>query len=110
MRKAESCYHRAMLTSKQRAHLMSLSNPLSPVVMLGKAGKTDQVVKALDLELGRHELLKLKFQDFKDEKRDIANELALATKSELVRIVGNIAIFFRQAEDPEKRSISLPKE
>ncbi|PKL04180.1 MAG: ribosome assembly RNA-binding protein YhbY, partial [Spirochaetae bacterium HGW-Spirochaetae-9] len=43
----------------------------------------------------------------KDEKRTIAEDLATATKSEVVRIIGNTAVFYRQNPDVEKRSIEL---
>jgi RNA-binding protein YhbY len=36
-------------------------------------------------------------------------QIAHATKSEVVEIIGNIAIFYRQHPDPQKRKLKSPK-
>ena len=58
-----------MLTSKQRAHLAGLATRLDPVVFLGKAGAATGVTEALDRALADHELVKLRFIDFKGPKK-----------------------------------------
>jgi len=40
-------------------------------------------------------LVKMKFSDFKEEKKTLAPEIADRTQSELVTLVGNVAVFFR---------------
>lgn len=97
-----------MLTSKQRARLAALAHHLDPVVHLGKAGAADGVSDALDRALSDHELVKLRFVDFKGERKELANALAEKNKAELVRVIGNVAILYRQQPDPEKRKIELP--
>ncbi len=97
-----------MLTSKQRSYLTSLANKLEPMAALGRAGLSEAVERHLGIELKRHELIKLRFTDHKDAKDDFAAELAEKTGSELVRIIGNVAIFYKQSSDPEKRQIKLP--
>jgi RNA-binding protein len=92
-----------MLTSKRRGALSGLASQLPALLQIGKNGPTDALAEQLKALLDQHELVKAKFVDFKDDKVAIANDLALATKSELVRVIGNIAIFFRQNPDPEKR-------
>ena len=72
-----------------------------------KGGATEAFTAQLASLLGYHELVKVRFVNFKDEKKTIADELALATKSDLVRLIGNTAIFFKQNPDPEKRLIVL---
>lgn len=96
-----------MLTSKQRARLSSLANGLDPVVHLGKAGPAEGVADALDRALADHELIKLRFVDFKGERKELARELAEKAGAELVRVIGHVAIMYRQATDPAKRSIKL---
>lgn len=96
-----------MLTSKQRHHLSSLAQTLPALMAVGRAGESDGIADRLDHLLGSHELVKLRFGEFKDEKTDIAHSLAEKTGSELVRIIGNTAIFFRVNPDPEKRKIDL---
>ena len=77
--------------------------------MVGKQGADERVSQALDEALSSHELVKLKFQDFQDEQRPLAEALATSVKAEVVSIVGHVATFFRQNEDKEKQVIHLPK-
>jgi len=96
-----------MLTSKQRATLSSLANTLNPVVFLGKAGAAEGVHEALDKALTDHELIKLRFVDFKGERKELAQELADKAGADLVRVIGHVAIMYRPSPDPEKRVIKL---
>lgn len=96
------------LQGYQRSHLLELAHGLKPVVMIGRSGYTEAVVKAADSALESHELIKVKFQDFKDEKLVLSEKLASDTGAILVRVLGNIAILFRTSPDPEKRKIFLP--
>lgn len=96
-----------MLTSKQRARLSALAHGLDPVVHLGKAGAAAGVAEALDRALTDHELIKLRFVDFKGERKELAQELADKAGADLVRVIGHVAIMYRRSPDPEKRAIKL---
>jgi RNA-binding protein len=96
------------LTNAQRAHLRRLAHHLKPVVQIGKQGLTGPVQASLDEALNAHELIKVKFMDFRDQKRELTEELAAASGSTLVGMIGNIAILYRQQLNPEKRKIRLP--
>jgi RNA-binding protein len=96
------------LNSSQRKYLKKQAHSLKPVVQIGKLGLTDNVIQSVDLALSAHELIKVKFGDFQDQKHDLAAELTTATASELVTIVGNIAILYRQQADASKRALTLP--
>jgi RNA-binding protein len=96
-----------MLTSKQRAFLAKLASSLKPVVFLGKAGAAEGVNSALDKALADHELVKLRFIDFKGERRDLAHQLASQCQAEVVRVIGNVAVIFRQNKNPQDRIIKL---
>lgn len=98
----------AKLSGSQRKYLRSQAHHLKPLVIIGRNGITEQVISAIDLVLKDHELIKIKFGDFKEDKKEISEEIAQTTKSETVGIIGNIAIFYRQQPDPEKRKIILP--
>lgn len=95
------------MTSKQRATLSSMANDIQPVVFLGKAGAVDGVSGAIDKALNDHELIKLRFVDFKGERKELAQELAAKLGADLVRVIGHVAIMYRQHPDPEKRTIKL---
>ena len=89
------------VTSKFRASLRSQAQSIDPVVMVGHDGITEGVISALDQALTDHELVKVRFQDFKDQTRVLANELAGKTDSLLVSTTGFTAVFYRK--NPEKR-------
>jgi RNA-binding protein len=98
------------LTNAQRAHLRRLAHHLKPVVQIGKQGLTAAVQASVDETLTAHELIKVKFMDFRDQKRELTEELAIASGSTLVGMIGNIAILYRQQVDPQKRKINLPRD
>ncbi|MCI6442483.1 ribosome assembly RNA-binding protein YhbY [Treponema sp.] len=96
-----------VLTSKQRKILEKQAHDLSPVVIIGQHGVTENLLKMVEDSLKAHELIKVKFNEYKDDKREYSEDIANRTDSNLVRVIGNVAIFYRQNEDPEKRLISL---
>ena len=96
------------LKGSQRKYLRSQAHHLKPLVLIGRNGINKQVMGSVDLALKDHELIKVKFGEFKDAKKEISAEIAQATKSELIGIIGNIAIFYRQHAEPEKRKIKIP--
>ncbi len=76
--------------------------------MVGKKGVDEGVVKALDEALIAHELVKVRFQDFKNEVRPLADELTKQVNAAVVTTVGHVAIIFRQNEDPDAQVIHIP--
>ena len=92
-----------------RRYFAKQAHSLKPVVMIGKAGLTEEVVSATTAALDDHELIKVRFVDHKSEKKTISSRLAELTDSTLIRIIGNIAILFRRNEDPEKRKYTIPE-
>lgn len=96
------------LTGAQRKYLKKIAHDLSPVAFVGKNGLTHEVVAAVDEAIATNELIKVKFQDYKDQKRELAAALADETNSALVFIIGNVAILYREHADPRERKISLP--
>jgi len=95
------------LKGSQRKYLRSLAHHLKPVVMVGRSGISGQLTDSVGAALKDHELIKVKFLEFKEEKKEIAEEIATATKSEVVGIIGNIAVFYRKHPQPEKRKIKF---
>jgi RNA-binding protein len=93
----------------QKKHLKGLAHGLKPVVQIGKDGITEGVIRAVDEGLRRHELIKIKFTDFKDLKEALTCEIAIKTRSGRVGMIGHTAILFRPQTDPEKRKIALPQ-
>lgn len=69
---------------------------LEPVVKVGRAGLTAGFFAALEEALERHELVKVKFEHFKEQKKVLAPELAARTRSHLIQRVGNVAVLYRR--------------
>jgi len=90
------------LTGAEIKALKSRAHHLKPVVMVGQKGITDALIEAMEETLDAHELIKVKFIDFKEEKKDLAAELSEKTASSLVGMIGNIAIFYRKKKEEEE--------
>lgn len=97
------------LQGSQRKYLRGQAHHLKPVVMVGAKGLTDQLIASVDLALKDHELIKVKFGDLKETKKEISQAMAQTTGSELVGLIGNVAILYRPHPQTEKRKIKLPK-
>jgi len=91
------------LTSKQRKYLRSKAHHLKPVVIIGKAKFTQSIIDTVDQCLNSHELIKIRFAQHKDSKKEIINEINSSVDSQTVGAIGNIAIIFRQNIDLDKR-------
>ena len=96
------------LKGSQKKYLRAQAHHLKPVVMIGAKGSTTQLISSVNAALNDHELIKIKFGEFKEAKKEISQEIAGKTKSELIGLIGNIAILYRQNPNPEKRKIKLP--
>ena len=97
------------LTSKQRAHLRSLANPLKPTVHIGKEGVRDSLVKSVLETLKRHELIKVRVlenapEDARTTGYALADKIAGAS---VVQTVGRNVTLYRA--DPEEPTIRLPQ-
>ena len=96
-----------MLTGKEKQFLRGLAHSLKPIVQIGKNGLTTQVMGQIDEVLDKHELIKVKLVDFKDEKREFASEIEKQLKCHICGIIGNTMIIYRQHKDAAKRKIKL---
>jgi len=96
------------LTAKQRQHLRSLAHGLEPLVQVGNKGISDTLIDQILDQLGAHELIKVRFNtECSVEPAEVADDLALRTKSQLVQTMGRIVVLYRRHD--EKPRIELPK-
>jgi len=96
------------LNGSQKKYLRGLAHNLQPVVMVGKNGVTDDLIVAVTQALNSQELIKIKFIDYKEKKKELSNHIEQHSGAELIGIIGNISILYRQHPDTNKRKISLP--
>ena len=89
------------LTNAEKRDLKARAQRLDPIVKIGHAGVTPELFASLDRALNDHELVKVRFSDFKEEKKTLAPMLAEKSGSELVVRVGNIAVYYRRRAQPD---------
>ncbi|HYR57825.1 MAG TPA: YhbY family RNA-binding protein [Chthoniobacteraceae bacterium] len=93
------------LTNAQKRELKARAQRLDTIVKLGHGGMSAAFLQRLDEALSRHGLVKMKFTDFKEERKTLAPKIAAETRSELVMQVGNVAVFFRPKTEVQGSSI-----
>lgn len=95
------------MTSKQRAYLRGLANTIDSIFQIGKGGISDNLIKQLNDALEARELIKISvLETAPDTAKDLGVEIAEATNSTLVQVVGNKITLFKQRKKDSK--ITLP--
>ena len=95
------------LTSANRKYLRSLAHHIEPVVLIGKNGINNGVINSIEIALNSKELIKIKFRDFKDQKKNLSEDIERLTNSNIVGIIGNILILYRESHDPDNIKIRI---
>ena len=86
-----------MLTSKQRAQLRALANPIETILQVGKSGVGEQLIKQVDDALTARELINLRvLETAPGSVREIAEELAQATNADVVQTIGTRFVLYRR--------------
>lgn len=98
------------LNSKQKKFLKGLGHTLSPVVSVGKDGLEKKIVTATNLELDRHELIKIKIgKSSSVSKQETAEYLSTNSGSSIVQIIGKTILVYKKNPKLEKdKQIKLP--
>ena len=92
------------LTSKQRAQLRGLANDLDTIVHIGKDGVGPNLTKQADDALEARELIKGKvLENSPLSPREGAEELARATRSEVVQVIGTKFVLYRASHRKDKK-------
>lgn len=95
------------MTSKQRAYLKSLASTMEPVVHIGKASVSPEVVSSVEEAVNARELIKIGvLKNCADDPRTIAGIIADRTHSEIVQVIGKKIILYKPNKD--KPVIKLP--
>ena len=83
------------LSNPQIRTLKAQAQRLKATVKVGKDGLTPQFIAGLNEMLNYNELVKVKFDDLKERKKELAPQMAEKTNSHLVTRVGNVVVLFR---------------
>ena len=90
-----------MITSKERAQLRAMANPIDTIGQVGKDGVTDAVVESMNLALTARQLVKYRvLENSMLTAREAANELADRCKADVVQVIGTRFVLYKA--DPEK--------
>lgn len=96
------------LTSKQRSQLRGIANGIDTIVIIGKDGITENLVKQANDALEARELIKCKvLENSMLTAREACDELSRLTRSEQVQVIGTKFVLYRQHYDKSKRKIEL---
>ncbi|MCL2857084.1 MAG: ribosome assembly RNA-binding protein YhbY [Oscillospiraceae bacterium] len=94
------------LTSKQRAQLRALANPLDTILQVGKGGIGPAVITGADNALTARELIKGRvLQNSEYSSKEAAEQIAEQTGSQVVQVIGTRFVLYRP--NPEKKLIEL---
>ncbi|MGO4887263.1 ribosome assembly RNA-binding protein YhbY [Anaerobacillus sp. MEB173] len=96
-----------MLTGKQKRFLRSEAHHLQPIFQVGKGGVNENMVIQIGEALEARELLKVSvLQNCEYDRKEVADELSSATKAELVQVIGNTIVLYKESK--ENKTIELP--
>ena len=99
------------LTSKQRAQLRGLANTIDTILIVGKDGIGDNLVKQVNDALEARELIKGRvLENSMYTAREAAEELKVAARCEVVQVIGSKFVLFRYQHNKDKRKIELEKD
>ncbi len=107
------CEDDMSLTSKQRAQLRGLANGIETILHIGKDGIGDNLIKQANDALEARELIKGRVLDnnLDYDARLAAEELAKATRSEVVQVIGTKFVLYRESHSkPREKRIQLARE
>jgi len=96
------------LTNDQKKRLRNVAHKLNPIVTVGGNGLSENVQLEVDRALDDHELIKVKCAvGDRDLKRQLIKELVQIVEAELIQEIGNIAVLFRPADEPNPKLSNL---
>ncbi len=83
------------LTNAQIREFKARAQRLKAILKIGKEGLSPDFLAALDDALQHHQLVKVKFDEFKEQKKKLAPQLAEKSGAHLVTRVGNVVVLYR---------------
>ena len=92
------------LTSKQRAQLRGLANGIDTILIIGKEGIGENLVKQANDALEARELIKGRvLENSMLSPREAAETLAPLTRSEVVQVIGTKFVLYRPSHKKDKK-------
>ncbi len=99
-----------MLTSKQRAQLRSMANSYDTILLIGKSGLADNIIKQADDALESRELIKCGIlETCPISVRDCANAIADSIGADVVQVIGSKFVLYRESKKNKQIELVKPK-
>ncbi len=88
------------LTPKRRSELRSEAHQLSPIVIIGDKGLTDEVLAEIDRSLKAHELIKVRAAtDDRDARNVWLESICAKLEAHPVQQIGKVFVIYREDAD-----------
>ena len=99
------------LSPAERRALRARAHHLNPLVMIGEAGLTPNVVREIDIALKSHELIKVRvLGEDRAARRGMLDEICQALDAAPVQKIGKILVVFRpKPEQPANEKAAAPR-
>jgi len=85
----------APLSKADIRKLKGQAQRLEATVRLGRGGVSPAFLTGLDQELVQHQLVKVRLYDLKDQRHEVAEQLAHQSSSHLVTVIGHVVVLYR---------------
>ena len=84
------------LTNSERQELKAKAHHLKPTIQIGKNGLTPEQIQTIKIHLDQHELIKIRFNDYKSQKEELSKKITEETDSEQIHLIGNTLILYKK--------------
>jgi RNA-binding protein len=88
------------LSNREMRELKARAQRIKPLLKVGREGLSAAFLKATDDALAHHELVKVKFDEFKEQKKELGPELARQANANMIMQVGHVIVLFRRKPQP----------
>tara|TARA_B100001029_G_C15031823_1_gene437493 strand:- start:165 stop:476 length:312 start_codon:yes stop_codon:yes gene_type:complete len=91
------------ITSKEKQKLKGLAHSIKPSVIIGKEGVSRVIIDSINNILNHNELIKIKFNEFKNEKDILSKKIQTSCDANIIGMIGNTLILYKQNSDIDRR-------
>ncbi len=96
------------LSQDRKKALRAIGHNLNPIVTVAGNGLSENVKMEIDRALEDHELIKVKYSvGDRELKKALIEETVAVSRSILVQSIGNVALLFRAAKEPDPKKSNL---
>ncbi|MFA6859911.1 MAG: YhbY family RNA-binding protein [Clostridia bacterium] len=97
-----------MITTKERALLISIAGKLEANMQIGKDGVSDESINQIEKMLDKNEIAKIRILNNSSlDAKSTADVLAEKTSAEVVKIIGHVVILYRKSKNPKAKHIQF---